>query len=209
MNNSPYQTGNIAYANAILSVISTITIILMFSLSFFWGPINDANSVLWSLTFVPLIWLFYQWHRADAPLLALLAAAVGIGAAVAFAILQTLLVLGVVTFQQTFLTVTTLMAFLGLALLIHALLARSTGTLPSRLTWVTMGYGISFIIGGVGFWLGGWEHPLGIGGFLLTALLGPVWGFWLGRALKNGRLGPISANNFSYDSAASKRPVNL
>lgn len=171
---------SIAYANAVLSIISTITIGLMFALGGFWGSLNDANSIFWMLTFVPLLAFFYRQHASIAPQVAKSALVLGTAAAVAFGVLQALLVVRMVTFEQTFLTVITLSAIVGAALLTFGLLARGTGTFPAGLTWLTIIYGVAFMVGGLGFWLGGWENPLGIAGFLLTALLGPVWGIWLG-----------------------------
>ncbi|MGB3716847.1 MAG: hypothetical protein WA996_20705 [Candidatus Promineifilaceae bacterium] len=84
--------------------------------------------------------------------------------------------------------VSLLAAVIGLSLVFNGLLARSGETLPAALVWLTLAFGLGFVLGGIGFWIGGQQHPLAMAGFLVTALIGPVWAIWLGRLLLNGTL---------------------
>ena len=52
-----------AYANGILLIANMVTIVLMFAVSFSWGPVNDALSVVWMLSFLPLALLFYRLNQ--------------------------------------------------------------------------------------------------------------------------------------------------
>jgi hypothetical protein len=120
-------------------------------------------------------------------------AIVGASGILAFAVLQSLLVAGQVRFEQTFAAVATLGGVLGLWLLLNGLLALMGKTLPAGLAWLGITFGLSYILGTIGYWLGGYESPILWVGAVLGYLVGPVWAFWLGRLLLNGRLVPVAA----------------
>jgi hypothetical protein len=105
-----------------------------------------------------------------------------------FAVLQILLVMKQVTFEQTVAAVLSMTGIIGLSLVFNGLLARAGETMPAGLVWLTPAFGLGFVLGGIGFWTGGPQHPLAMAGFLVTALIGPVWAIWLGRLLLNGTL---------------------
>jgi hypothetical protein len=180
-----------AYANGLLTLANMLTLGLMFGVSFFWGPVNDALSVLWMLSFLPLVVLL---ARANEPVMGR-AVAVGIALAGAaamllFAVLQSLLVVRLVRFEQTLAAVVTLAGVLGLWLLLNGLLALRGKTLPVGLAWISVAFGLSYILGTVGYWLGGYENPLLWVGAALGYLLGPLWAFWLGWLVLRGRMAP-------------------
>jgi hypothetical protein len=166
-----------------------VTLALMFAVSLFWGRVNDAISVLWLLSFLPLALLFYTVNQvALGRGAALTTAVLGVLAILAFAVLQSLLVLGRVRFEQTFDAVVSLGAVLGLWLFANGLLALKGRTLPGGLAWLTVIFGLSYALGAVGYWLGGYTSPVLWIGAGLGYLLGPVWAFWLGWLLLNGRV---------------------
>ena len=183
-----------AYANGILTVANMVTLALMFGVSMSWGRVNDAISVLWLLSFLPLALLLIQVNQP------VMGRAVVVGTAIvgalgilAFAVLQSLLVVGQVRFEQTFPAVATLGGVLGLWLLLNGLLALMGKTLPAGLAWLGISFGLSYILGTIGYWLGGYESPSLWVGAGMGYLVGPVWAFWLGRLLLNGRLVPPAA----------------
>jgi hypothetical protein len=182
-----------AYANGLLMLANMVTIVLMFTVAPFWGPVNDVVSVLWILSFVPLAVLL---ARVNQPVMgrgvAVGTALVGAVAMVLFAALQILLVLGLVRFEQTFAAVATLGGVLGLWLLLNGLLALRGKTLPGALAWISVAFGLSYILATIGFWLGGYEQPLLWVGAALGYLLGPVWAFWLGWLALRGHLVPAA-----------------
>jgi hypothetical protein len=181
-----------AYANGILTVANMVTLALMFGVSMSWGRVNDAISVVWLLSFLPLALLLAQLNQ---PVMgrgvAVGTAIVGVAAMLVFALLQSLLVVGQVRFEQTLAAVMTLGGVLGLWLLLNGLLALMGKTLPDGLAWLSIAFGLSYITGAVGYWLGGYEHPILWVGAAVGYLVAPVWAFWLGRLLLNGRLVPV------------------
>lgn len=172
-----------AYFNAAVFLLSLVALMLFFSIGGFWGRINDSLSIFWMLSFIPLVVAFYQINRSVNAPISLASSIVGISAAIVFAVLQFLLVLGLVRFDQTFTAVLFITGIFGLSVLIHALLARAGHTLPYGLTWVMIIYGLASMIGAVGFQIGGEQHPLAMIGLLLTAISGLVWVIWFGRLL--------------------------
>jgi hypothetical protein len=183
-----------AYANGILTLANMVTLALMFGVSMSWGRVNDAISVLWLLSFLPLALLLVQVNQP------VMGRAVAVGTAVVgtlgilvFAVLQSLLVVGQVRFEQTFAAVATLGGVLGLWLLLNGLLALMGKTLPAGLAWLGVAFGLSYILGTIGYWLGGgYESPILWVGAIMGYVVGPVWAFWLGRLLLNGRLIPAA-----------------
>ncbi len=183
-----------AYANGILMLANMITLMLMFTVNPFWGPVNDAISVAWLLSFLPLAVLLAQVNQSVMGRgIAVSTAVVGAVAMLLFAVLQSLLVVGQVRFEQTLAAVMTLGGVLGLWLLLNGLLALMGKTLPGGLVWLTIGFGLSYVVAAIGFWLGGYEQPILWIGAGLGYLIGPVWAFWLGRLLLHGRLLPVAA----------------
>lgn len=178
--------GRSAFAHAALTILSVITLLLFFTLGGFWGPLNDLLSVFWVLTFVPITLWLYRLHRPVNASLSLATAILGIAAALTFAALQLLLVIGVVRFAQTVATIHTLGGAIGLSLLLPGLLARARRTLPPRIYWATIILGAGFAVAAAGFWTGGMWNPLTSAGFAVAMIAGLVWGIWLGQLLGNG-----------------------
>ena len=186
------------FANGVLMVANLVTLALMFGVSFFWGRINDAVSVLWLLSFLPLVLLLAQVNQ---PVLgrgvAVGTAIIGAVSILVFAVLQSLLVVGQVRFEQTFAAVATLGGVLGLWLLLNGLLALMGKTLPTGLAWLSIVFGLSYIAGTIGYWLGGYAQPIVWVGAAVGYLVGPVWAFWLGRLVLRGHL--VSALDLRAD----------
>jgi hypothetical protein len=191
--------GRTAYANAALIIASMVTLMIFFSIGGFWGQLNDSVSVLWALSFIPLLIVLYQVNNSVSASLSLATTVIGIGAMIVFAVLQSLLVLIQIQFKQTLGAVHTMTGVLGLSLLLSSLLAPSQGTLPAGMVWIIAAYGLGSILGSVGFWIGGQQHPLTLVGFLAAFILGPIWAIWLGRVLLRGA--DLSQANISAGGA--------
>ena len=161
-----------AWINGITSIASTVTLILMFAVAVFFGPINDAISVIWALSFIPLAVFFYRLNQpANAPL-SLATAVIGVAAMLVFAVSQTLLVLRVVRFEQTLGLVLLMGAIIGLWAAFNGFLARGNGALPGGLIWLLIIFGVSFVFTAVGWYQAGQQHPLTAAGFLIGAIAG-------------------------------------
>jgi hypothetical protein len=178
-----------AVINGLTSIASTITLMLMFAVAPFFGPVNDAISVFWCLSFIPLAVLFFRLHQPVNAPLNLAIAVVGIGGMLVFAVAQTLLTLRVVTFEQSLGVVLSMGAVIGLWALVNGFLARSGGTLPSLMIWLLIVYGASFMVTAVGWYTAGQQNPLVMFGFLVGAVAGPIWAIWLGRLLLMSEFG--------------------
>jgi hypothetical protein len=172
-----------AVINGVTSIASTITLILMFAVAPFFGPLNDAISVVWGLTFIPLAFLFYRLHQPLNAPLSLIAVVAGVSAMLVFSVAQMLLVLGVVSFEQSMGLVLSMGAIIGLWALLNGILARSGGTLPGGMVWLLIIFGLSFMITAVGWYQSGPQNPLVAAGFLIGAIAGPIWAIWLGSML--------------------------
>jgi hypothetical protein len=194
-------TGWSAYANGILMVANMITLSLMFAVNPMWGPVNDAISVFWALSFVPLALLFVPLNRHVLGRGTAVGTAVaGMAALLLFAALQSLLVVGLVRFEQTFAAVVALGGIMGLWLLANGLLALKGNTLPRGLSWLTTVFGFSYVLAMIGFLLGGYENPTLWAGAAIGFLIGPVWAFWLGWLLLRGRVASPA-----FDRASSRQ----
>lgn len=91
-----------AYFNAAVFLLSLVALMLFFSIGGFWGTINDSLSIIWVLSYIPLAVAFYQINRSVNAPISLASSIIGIAAMIVFAVLQFLLVLGLVRFEQTF-----------------------------------------------------------------------------------------------------------
>lgn len=172
-----------AYFNATIFVLSLVALIIFFSIGGIWGRINDSLSVIWMISYIPIgVALYLLTRPINAPI-SLVSTIVGIAAMLVFTVLQILLVIGGVTFEQTFTAVLTMTALVGLFVLIQALLARAGSLFPPGLIWAMVIYGLASMVGAVGFQIGGESHPLAMIGLLLTAIAGLVWVIWFGRYL--------------------------
>lgn len=177
-----------AYFNTIVFILSMIALFVFFTIGGIWGRINDTLSVIWMLSYLPIMVALYLVNRAQNTPISLACSLVGIVAAVVFVVLQTMLVLGKVRFEQTFSAVLTMTALFGISVLGHGFLARAGITLPAGLTWVMVIYGIASVVGAIGFQIGGEQHPLAMLGLLLNAVSGIVWVLWFGRLLSSGEV---------------------
>jgi hypothetical protein len=175
-----------AYFNALIFILSLVALMVFFSIGGIWGRVNDSLSIIWMLSYLPLVIALYLINRTINPPVSLVSSLAGIAAALVFVVLQILLVIGQVRFEQTFSAVLTTTALFGFSILAHGLIARSGHSLPAGLTWVMILYGAASIIGAIGFQIGGEQHPLAMIGLLLTAVSGLVWVIWIGRLLLAG-----------------------
>jgi len=172
-----------AYFNTFVFILSMVALFIFFTVGGIWGRINDTLSVIWMLSYLPIMIALFLVNRAQNTPISLVSSLIAIAAAMVFVVLQTMLVLGKVRFEQTFSAVLTMTALFGISVLAHGFLARAGITFPAGLTWVMVIYGIASVVGAIGFQIGGEQHPLAMLGLLLNAVSGIVWVLWFGRLL--------------------------
>ena len=153
-----------AYANGVVSAVGLVFLVAMYasfavgatSPGLVFGWINDVSAVLAASLMLPLVVALHVLLRPHAPIMSGLAMVIGFGANLAIMVLQSLLVVGALTFQDEIGPV--LIAFLVLVvwLVLTGYLGSSSGALP---------------------------HGLRMGLLAVTYFGYPIWAFWLGRHL--------------------------
>lgn len=164
-------------------ILGFVALFIFFAVGGIFGPINDAISVLRYLFLIPVALALFRLLAQYAPLVSLGAAAVGIPAMLSIAVLQALLVVGSVRFEQTLRPILILAGIVGLWWLANSIVSLAHGTLPAGVAWVGVVAGVGTLVGMVGFLMGGQEHPLAAMSFPVIAVSVPIWAFWLGRVL--------------------------
>ena len=153
-----------AYANGVVSAVGLVFLIAMFA-SFgagatapglVFGWINDVSAVLAALLMLPLVIALHVLLRPHAPIMSGLAMVIGLGVNLAIMVLQSLLVVGALTFQEEIGPVLIAFLFLVVWLVLTGSLGSSSGALP---------------------------HGLRMGLLAVTYVGYPLWAFWLGRHL--------------------------
>lgn len=169
------------YLSAIATILGAVTLILFFSVGAPFGVINDTISVIGSLVIIPILYALYSLHRSNAPGTSLAALIVGTIAMLVAAGLQTLLVINVITYEQTAITVPSAYGVVGLSLIAFNYLAYVNGSFPQKLAVWGIAAGIGYVLAITGFILGGENHPLTYLGGALAVIAYPAWAIWLGR----------------------------
>ena len=176
-----------ALVAAVATVIGAVTIALFFARGGFWGPLNDASSVVLMLATIPVAFLVAAIESEVATTMVLAPTAVGVLAMLAVAVLQGLLVARRVTFEQTKRPVLLLGAVVGLWYLSVAAFAGHTA-LDGLLGWLALVSGLGFIAIGYGFLAGGERHPLAAGGGVVLLIASTAFLGILGVRLASGDL---------------------
>jgi hypothetical protein len=164
-------------------IAGSIALIVFFAGVSVFGPINDAFSVFQFLFLIPVALALHQILGRHAPVLSLGTAMGGIAAMLAVAVLQALLVIGRVSFEQTLKTILALTAVVGVWWLATSTVSLVHGALPAGLAWVGIVAGVASLVGMVGFWFWGYQHPLAVVGMLGVIVSAPVWAFWMAQTL--------------------------
>jgi hypothetical protein len=163
-----------ALASGLISAIGFVCLVLLYALfaagstseALAFGWINDVLAVVNGLLMMPVAVAVHVLLRSQWPTASRLALMIGIGANLAIVVLQSLLVVGTLTFQQEIGPV--LVAFLFLAAWFV-----TTGYLGSSSRLLPNGVRMSLLA--------------------ITYVAYPIWAFWLGRHLLNLAGVPVSS----------------
>ncbi len=172
-----------AVVSAIATVLGLVTLITFFALGQPWGTINDIFSVILAFSLLPVLLVLYQLHRQDAPVITLVMLVIGVLALLVAAVFQTLLIFGIIKYEQTAVIVPAAFGLFGVALIVFNTVARAQGSLPDTLALLGIAAGVSYVLVIVGFILGGQEHPLTAVGGLTAVITYPIFAIWFGRIL--------------------------
>jgi MFS family permease len=208
--------GWIAYANGICATASFVTLMLFFTLdaeqasanpsqvSFSWGTLNDIIGVIAMLPMLLLALVLYQMERARAAWFSLLGLLIGVAGMLCAALLQLLLVLKVIPFEQEVGPLVVANAVIGLWLMLANHAGRIQNVLSARLAWLGIVVGVSFVcspfvfsaLGGALGWRALMSNNLLLTVtafvFLLMYVGFPVWAVGLGRTLSATQREPNS-----------------
>lgn len=163
-----------ALASGLVSAIGFVCLVLLYALfaagstseALAFGWINDVLAVVNGLLMLPVAVAVHVLLRSQRPTASRLALMIGIGANLAIVVLQSMLVVGSLTFQQEVGPV--LVAFLFLAAWFV-----TTGYLGSSRRLLPNGVRMSLLA--------------------VTYVAYPIWAFWLGRHLLNLAEVPVSS----------------
>jgi hypothetical protein len=176
-----------AYVAAAAGVIALVTIALFFTVGQPFGTINDLSLLVMTLAIAPIMLGFYELGGRAPLAAARFSLAVGLGAVLAWCLIQAAMIAGVVTFDYehaatgAFAAETIALVLIGAWLTGASALAGRWLDAISR--WLGVISGLGFIVIGVGMLLGGVNHPLTYLGGLGYQLVFPVWAWLLGRTL--------------------------
>jgi hypothetical protein len=182
-----------AYASALATILSFVAIILFFSGSGLFGTINDIFSVFQVLFMLPLTLVFYRLSSSNTRMLNIVGAMFGVVGMITVAVGQSLLVVGMITYQQS-LSFVPAGAAIGIWLLLVDFQALSSRVFPRRLALTGILAGIGYLVTVVGFLFGGQESPVFYGGGLILVVSYPIWAIWLARECLLGKFLEFAAD---------------
>ena len=176
-----------AYVAAVSGLAALVTIALFFAVGQPFGTLNDASLLVMTLALAPVMLGFYELGGRTPIGPARLSLAVGIGAVIAWSIIQAAMIVGVVHFDYDhaatgwFAAESVALVVIGMWLAGATVLAGPW--LTPLLRWLGAFCGLEFVLIAGGLLLGGVNHPLTYLGGLGYQLLFPAWAYLLGRRL--------------------------
>lgn len=213
MNNNRFAhyAGPAAVVVGIVSIIGFIALMLFFGIEaphvssnpqgfHFWGFLSDVAG---PATMIPLIVVMLALHereRAHAPGLSRAAVVIGVVGALGVTLLQVLLIVKVLSFEQEVGPVVVATAITGVWLVLANYLGQVQRILPARLAWlgiavgaVQIAYPVVFqVLGGANFYQNAGSNVLlaAIAAviFLVSYIGFPVWALWLARVWSSRRV---------------------
>ena len=184
--------GRVALATGITVILAVLLLILMFTVSMFFGAVNDVLNGIFGLSSAVLAWMLYTEYRAKSPLISQIALALAVIGSI-FSIVGSILIL----FDFTGFFLAGLYsglgnAFIGLWLVSFCYALQRSDEFPHSL--ISFGFVVGAVmalglIGIPGILVGiddmaflPWYLYLALFGWLGTYVLYPIWMIWLGMA---------------------------
>lgn len=180
-----------AHLSAAATVITAVTGILFFAKGQPFGTLNDVATVFQALFTLPLEWALHALLGQQVRVLSATAMAVGTIGMLSMGVLQVLLVLRRVTFEQTFRAVLAGGAAMGVWLVIVSSLVLAGRGPSGAMAWIGVVAGSGYILSAVVYFATGRQGAL----FFLAAATGlvaySVWAIWLGCVAQSGTLAGV------------------
>lgn len=169
-----------AILSAIATIVGAVTLVIFFSLGDPYGKINDVSSIVIAVMGIIVLFALHKLHQTVSYPLSITALTIGVLALLIAGAVQTIFVLGFIRLEQTSTAPYSFSVF-GISIAIHGYLAWIARSFPRGLAVWGMIAGLGYALVGLGFILGGPNHPLTYIGGALSVIAYPIWGFWLGR----------------------------
>jgi hypothetical protein len=203
-----------AYFSGVFAILSGVFAILFFWLeapylsssagqqTHIWGPLSDICPIVQMLALLIVVQALYRLDRSGAALLKRVTYLIGIVGTLGVSILQLLLVIGVISFEQEIGPMLIATAFVGVWLVLVSYLGRWQAQRSARLAWLGIGVGVALalelplfaVMGSTVDWQIIASNPLLIVGSVLVFVLAyvgfPIWAFWLGRTFAADQRAP-------------------
>jgi hypothetical protein len=192
-NFSTSTIGWVALGTGITIILAVLLLVLMVTVSMFFGAINDILNGVFGVSSAVLAWMLYAEHRAKSPLISYIALAFASVGAI-FSIVGSVLILyGFTDFFLAGLYSGLGNALIGLWLVTFCYSMQHSGMLPHRLISFGFVVGAFMALGLIGIpgilasidsmaFMPGYLY-LALFGWLGTYVLYPIWTTWLGRIL--------------------------
>jgi hypothetical protein len=175
-----------AYVVAGAGLAALVTFGLHSALGQPWGTLDDLSLLVMTLALAPLMLAFWELGGVTPTPLALAAQASGWIAVLAWCAVQSLMILGVVTFDHdvgargSFAVEAAALVVIGLWIAGANLLA---GPWLNRVRWLGVASGIGFVVFALGLLMGGVNYPLTLVGGVGYRIIFPIWALLIGRLL--------------------------
>ena len=177
-----------AYLSGAATIGTAVTAVLFFSRGGRFGRLNDAVSVLQLLLMVPVAVGLLLASRDGSVAPALVVTIIGVAGMLAGAVMQALLVFGVVAYEMTISALLAVGALIGVWLVGADLLALRAGALSAAPAAFGIAAGVGYLLLAVGFRRAAESHPLTYVGTGLSVLAYSVWSVWIGWLFTSGQL---------------------
>jgi hypothetical protein len=169
-----------AYVAAGATIFGIITLITFFIVGEPFGTMNDIASVVIALTSIPILVALNHLHRSASPILSWSAVVIGILSVLVAATTQSMLVLKIIEYEQSYYPATIAFGVFGVSLMVYGILSYTHGVFSRSMSVWGFFAGLGYFLVIIGFLLGQQNHPLTYVGGLMSVIAFPTWAIMLG-----------------------------
>ena len=197
----------VAYLSGIFAILSGVFAILFFWLeapylsngagqqTHIWGPLSDICPIVQMLALLMVVQALYRLDRSDTTLLDRITYLFGLAGTLGVSILQLLLIIGVIPFEQEVGPMLIATAAVGAWLILVNAQRRRQPRLSAQQAGLGVAVGLALMLqplllsalGGATNWQNSFSNPLSMVGAALVFVMSyvgfPIWAFWQGRTL--------------------------
>jgi hypothetical protein len=176
-----------AYLIAVAGLLAAVTITLFFAIGQPWGTLNDIALLVMTAALPLLMLAFWELGGLTPTPFALVAQISGWTAALAWCVVQALMIVGVLSFDYEE-AATGGLAVEAVALVVIGLWIAGANLLAgawlNTIRWFGLVSGLGFVLLPIGLIMGGVNHPLTYAGGVGYSIAFPVWAFLMAKHLQ-------------------------